>query len=193
MRNTGSQMNQNKFYKTSYGHVIKFKEKNLAAFKILTIPLLAAAFTVLCIFYNFEGFQLNTDYFRKTVLGIVLLFGIAGVLFYDRRIRIDLIHGKVFFIHGIKPFREDISANMHNLKAVSINSATTWNNKLGETTAYHVDLIDNDRNAYNCYTSYRYDQMLVQFADTLSRALELSVEDTNAVEGLGHAYRKRII
>ena len=189
----GEKMDPEKFYKTSYGYEMRYREKPFTVLKILGVILLTAAFVVLCIFYNFRDFKLDIEYFQKTVLGVVLLFFIVSLIFHDRRIRIDLEHGRISFVNGINPFREEISVDRDKIRSISINCTITQDPESGESQIYYVDLIDNDRNAYNFYTSNKYDKKLIQFAGELSSMLNLPLEDTNEIEGWGYVYKKRII
>lgn len=177
-------------FKTKYGYVIKGKELSIT-WKSILVTLEIGLIVFLISSFDFGNIKPDLENGRKICFIAVLAVSILSTVFHEKRITINFPDGKITFIDGIKPFRNEVSVDINKVKCISINCVIEKGEN-SEIQFFNVDLIDRQFNAYQCCQSAQYEGMLRQFSEDLSAILQVPVEDKADTDGYGNVYRQRL-
>jgi hypothetical protein len=112
-----------------------------------------------------------------------------------KEIIINIKKQKISFKYGLF-FKKIKEINIEELKEISINNVPAdIKNRAKRIIGkkYNVDLIDKNLNAYRIYQSLDYNNELINFANNISKIINIELIDKNNIEGYMNIFKKIII
>jgi hypothetical protein len=136
------------------------------------------------------------EYNLLTILFCVSMFVTLIYVANDtKEIIINIKKQKISFKYGLF-FKKIKEIDIGELKEISINnSPAEIPNRAKRIIGkkYNVDLIDKNLNAYRINQSLDYTDVLVNFANNISKIINVELIDRNSVEGYKNIFKKIII
>jgi hypothetical protein len=147
---------------------------------------------LIIIFFQIKDKEYNLLYILFCVSMFVVLMYAAND---TKEIIINIKEQKISFKYGLF-FKKNKDINIGEIKEISINNAPAdipnrARRIIGKK--YNVDIIDKNLNAYRIYQSLDYTNELINFANNISKIINIELIDGNNIEGYMNIFKKIII